>query len=279
MRSRHHCQTSGWTATKSLNRQFKAFIDAGGYTHRDYWTQPFIKDGHQIAWQDAIAQFRRIGRAGPDRQVGRRQFVSRRGRRTAGGRRQLVRGRGLRRVCWLVLPHLLPLVQSRRAVASFRTSCSSATSAGRDWRRSDIPGARRLRHVRHGRQREGMVSQQHGLPPLLRCAQYPTALPDTLTAPVESSRRDYTKERPANDEAVRIYQSLFPTIAHRSTPPWKRWRTTPHTGIARRSPWMPPMAGARPGLSLPTPQRSAAVPDSPVLPVESGVRHAIERLP
>ena len=42
-----------------------------------------------------------------------------------------------------------------------------------------------------------------------RCAKYPTALPAALTAPVERSWRDYSKERPASDEAFKIYQSLY----------------------------------------------------------------------
>ena len=42
-----------------------------------------------------------------------------------------------------------------------------------------------------------------------RCAKYPTALPEALTTPVERLSRDYSKERPASDEAFKIYQSLY----------------------------------------------------------------------
>lgn len=48
------------------NRQFKAFVDAGGYANRAYWTHAFIKDGREIAWDDAVRQFRdATGRPGP----------------------------------------------------------------------------------------------------------------------------------------------------------------------------------------------------------------------
>ena len=39
------------------NRQFKQFVDAGGYRSRDYWHEPFVKDGRTIDWDDAIAEF------------------------------------------------------------------------------------------------------------------------------------------------------------------------------------------------------------------------------
>ena len=40
------------------NRQFKAFVDAGGYTKREYWKHPFVKDGREMSWQEAMEEFR-----------------------------------------------------------------------------------------------------------------------------------------------------------------------------------------------------------------------------
>jgi tRNA A-37 threonylcarbamoyl transferase component Bud32 len=40
------------------NRQFKKFVDAGGYQKREYWKHPFIKDGRQISWEEAMLAFR-----------------------------------------------------------------------------------------------------------------------------------------------------------------------------------------------------------------------------
>ena len=40
------------------NRQFKVFVDAGGYQRQEYWKQPFVKDGKEIAWEQAMASFR-----------------------------------------------------------------------------------------------------------------------------------------------------------------------------------------------------------------------------
>jgi len=48
------------------NRQFKDFIDAGGYQKQEFWKQPFIKDGQRLSWEQAMAAFRdRAGRLGP----------------------------------------------------------------------------------------------------------------------------------------------------------------------------------------------------------------------
>ena len=48
------------------NAEFKAFLDAGGYGKREYWTEPFVRDGVPIDWPAAMALFRdRTGRPGP----------------------------------------------------------------------------------------------------------------------------------------------------------------------------------------------------------------------
>ena len=47
------------------NRQFKAFVDAGGYSKQEFWTTPFVEDGRAIPWAQAMARFRdRTGRPG-----------------------------------------------------------------------------------------------------------------------------------------------------------------------------------------------------------------------
>ena len=48
------------------NRQFKEFVDGGGYRKPEYWKQPFVKGGQIFPWQQAIAEFRDLtGRPGP----------------------------------------------------------------------------------------------------------------------------------------------------------------------------------------------------------------------
>ncbi len=33
------------------NRQFKSFVDQGGYERQDYWREPFIESGREIHWE------------------------------------------------------------------------------------------------------------------------------------------------------------------------------------------------------------------------------------
>ncbi len=48
------------------NKDFKSFIDAGGYSKNQYWKYPFIKDRHNLSWNEAIALFvDRTGLPGP----------------------------------------------------------------------------------------------------------------------------------------------------------------------------------------------------------------------
>jgi len=39
------------------NKQYKEFIDNGGYRNREYWEHEFIKDGRVLTWEEAMAEF------------------------------------------------------------------------------------------------------------------------------------------------------------------------------------------------------------------------------
>ncbi len=39
------------------NRQFKEFVDGGGYRNREYWTHEFVEDGTVLSWEQAMARF------------------------------------------------------------------------------------------------------------------------------------------------------------------------------------------------------------------------------
>jgi dienelactone hydrolase len=48
------------------NREYQKFVDQGGYATRMYWTEPFVRGGHTLTWEQAMALFRdRTGRPGP----------------------------------------------------------------------------------------------------------------------------------------------------------------------------------------------------------------------
>jgi dienelactone hydrolase len=48
------------------NRQFQEFVSAGGYQKREYWTQPFVKNGRPVSRDEAMSTFHDLtGRPGP----------------------------------------------------------------------------------------------------------------------------------------------------------------------------------------------------------------------
>jgi len=48
------------------NRQYKAFVGAGGYRSETFWTERFVKDGKELTREEALAQLAdRTGRPGP----------------------------------------------------------------------------------------------------------------------------------------------------------------------------------------------------------------------
>ncbi|MBL7075363.1 protein kinase [candidate division KSB1 bacterium] len=48
------------------NEQFKWFVENGGYQKKAYWKHPFIKNGREATWEEAVAKLRdTTGRLGP----------------------------------------------------------------------------------------------------------------------------------------------------------------------------------------------------------------------
>jgi serine/threonine protein kinase/dienelactone hydrolase len=48
------------------NKQYKEFINSGGYRNKEYWKHEFIKDGKVLTWEEAMAEFvDQTGRPGP----------------------------------------------------------------------------------------------------------------------------------------------------------------------------------------------------------------------
>ena len=48
------------------NREYKAFVEAGGYGRREWWREPFTANGRPLAWSDAMGRLvDKTGRPGP----------------------------------------------------------------------------------------------------------------------------------------------------------------------------------------------------------------------
>lgn len=48
------------------NREYRAFVEAGGYANREYWTEAFLAGESELSFEEAMSRFRdRSGRPGP----------------------------------------------------------------------------------------------------------------------------------------------------------------------------------------------------------------------
>ena len=53
------------------NARFQEFVDAGGYQNPEYWQQPFIEDGRELSFREAMTRFvDQTGRPGPGNWIG-----------------------------------------------------------------------------------------------------------------------------------------------------------------------------------------------------------------
>ncbi len=51
---------------ETTNKEFKEFLDHGGYQKKDYWKHPFLKNGRMLPWEDAMKELvDATGRPGP----------------------------------------------------------------------------------------------------------------------------------------------------------------------------------------------------------------------
>ena len=144
------------------NRAYKEFVERGGYRTRDYWKQPFVKDGRPASWEDAMAKLpRRHGPAGA-LHLGAGDLPRGPGR-ASGRRRELVRGGGLRRVRGQGAAVLLPLVQGHGHGPGHRVHGDHPVQ---QLQRKGVRGRREpgrdlaLRQRGHGGQRQGMDRQR-----------------------------------------------------------------------------------------------------------------------
>ena len=141
------------------NRDYKAFVDAGGYREPRFWKHPFVKDSQSIPWEDAIKLFvDRTGRPGPATwELG--TYREGRDSEPVGG------------VSWYEAAAFaeyagkaLPTIFQWSIVADRRATSAALLSRGRYLSDGALPVGQIRRdepvwHVRSGGQRQGMVSQ------------------------------------------------------------------------------------------------------------------------
>jgi serine/threonine protein kinase/pimeloyl-ACP methyl ester carboxylesterase len=219
------------------NRQFKQFMDAGGYRRPEYWTEGFVEGDRTLAWSEVMRLFLdSTGRSGPS--------TWKLGDYPAGQGEYPVNG-----VSWYEaaayaefagkrLPTIYHWQQAARpgfysditehsnfggtgpapvgthkGIAAFGALDMAGNVKEWCWNRV---GARR--YIRGGAWNEAVYmfsvldarlpwdrSGQNGI----RCVRYDARESPRLQAPVTTAVRDFNREKPVPDEVFRLYRSLY----------------------------------------------------------------------
>ena len=144
------------------NRQFKEFVDHGGYTRREYWREPFVEGGRSVPWEEALEDF-----ATPQ-DARSRDMAVRDVSRGPGGvscrRGELVRSGGVRGVCRQEPPHDVSLVPCGESGALRRHPHGQQLHRKGAGSRRQLQRAGSVRHLRYGGQCEGMVLERNDRP-------------------------------------------------------------------------------------------------------------------
>ncbi len=219
------------------NRQFKQFVDDGGYRKREHWKQGFFQNGRRLLWEEAMLLFRDLtGRAGPS--------TWELGQYPQGQDDYPVSG-----VSWYEaaayaefagkqLPTIYHWQQAARP--GFFTGIiemSNFSGAGtvpvgfhkgigpfgtldmagnvREWCWNESGDRRYIRGGAWNEQNYSFAELDARLPwdrsagNGIRCMRYDVHAESALQAPVTRSVRDFSKEIPVPDEVFRLYRSLY----------------------------------------------------------------------
>jgi len=220
------------------NRQYQEFVDQGGYHKGQYWKQKFIKDGQEIAWNQAMDLFRDpTGRPGPATWEG--------GHFPQGQADYPVSG-----VSWYEaaayaefagksLPTVTQWYRAAPSAAAVDSVKQSNFSGRGPWRVGSFPNVgpfgtydmsgnvrewsfntveKDRRFILGGawRTQTYQAMDPEALPPFdrsglngFRCVRNSQPLPANATAPLVGSARDFAKAKPVSDEIFQAYQTMY----------------------------------------------------------------------
>ena len=248
------------------NREYKKFVDAGGYRDPKYWKFPFLKDGHALGFGEAMLVFRdKTDRPGPStwelgsHAPGQEDYpVSGLSWYEATAYAQFT-GKSLPTVFhWYRAANMgrfSDILQASNFSGKGAASVGSYSSLG-PFGTYDMAGNVKEWCLNSVENRKYILGGASTDPPYMyeeadarspferlathgvRLAKYlrPNALSETLTAPVSFRVADYRNVKPVPDSVFRIYESLYsydrtPLDAKvesedDSSPHWRRQRIT-----------------------------------------------------
>jgi eukaryotic-like serine/threonine-protein kinase len=219
------------------NRQFKQFVDRGGYQKREYWKEPFIQDGRSLSWEEAMSRLRdTTGRPGPstwtlgsypegheDYPVGGVSWYE------AAAYAEFA-GKSLPTIYHWYKAAGIDIFSDILRLSNFGGKGPAPAGAHQGlspYGNYDMAGnvkewcwneAGSHRYILGGAWSDPvyLFSEAEARSPLdrsatngFRCARYGGPLLAALTRPIEQVSRDYDKERPVSDEVFRVFRSFF----------------------------------------------------------------------
>ncbi len=219
------------------NRQYQRFVDQGGYQKREYWKEKFVRDGKELSWEQAMDLLRdSAGRPGPstweaghyaagqaDYPVGGVSWYEAAAYAEFAGKSLPVIAQWFLAAPSGIAKYIMPL-------SNFSTSPAPAGKylgvgpwgtydmAGNvaEWCRNESSGGARFLLGGGWNTPSFEYFEAGGLPPWhraanagFRCVLNSAALPAEAMAERRQTIRDFSKAKPAPDDAFRFYKSMY----------------------------------------------------------------------
>jgi formylglycine-generating enzyme required for sulfatase activity/dienelactone hydrolase len=220
------------------NREFKQFVDRGGYRTKEYWKEPLRKGTRTIGWKEAMDDFRdSTGQPGPatwelgSYPDGEDDFpVSGVSWYEASAYAEFVHKKLPTMAHWYyaanlgTAPYVVPASNFSKKgparVGHFAGIGASGTydMAGnvKEWCSNESEDGLRFAQGGAWSDPSYLFANPAARSPFdrsatngFRCARYTSPLPTELTGPMHKDFRDYSKEKPAGDELFGAYQSFY----------------------------------------------------------------------
>lgn len=219
------------------NRQFKEFLDRGGYRAKEHWKHPFLKEGRPLIWEQAMAAFRdSTGRPGPstwelgsypegqdDFPVGGVSWYEAAAYADFAGKSLPTFHHWFNAAGVGFFSEILGLsnfggrgparVGSHRGLSPWGTYDMAGNVKEWVW---NAVGSRRYTLGGGWNDAPYLFTDPNAADPFergpsfgFRCARYDTPPPQAAFEPIEQVFRDYSRERPASDEAFATFARLY----------------------------------------------------------------------
>ncbi|MBZ5494984.1 MAG: protein kinase [Acidobacteriia bacterium] len=222
------------------NRQFKRFVDGGGYRKREYWQHSFLMEGHNFTWEEAMKRFvDSSGRPGPatweagsyregqdDLPVGGVSWYEASAYAEYAGKSLPTLYHWYQATGIQTNPTMVPLSNFAGKGAAAVGTFAGVSLRGvydlagnhREWTWTETRG-RRYSLGGAWNEPSYFLMESEARPPFdrapengFRCVKYQNGKipPARYAGTLDKSFRDYAREKPASDEAFRIFERLYP---------------------------------------------------------------------